>query len=467
MKLTFENLGAIARGEMELADLTIVCGQNNTGKTYVTYALYCLLKSWVSLTRIDMSEEVKELSRKGVVQIDIEAKIVNTWPKISEAVIKNFLDAFPAMMASRAELFVNTKLHWEISIGDAWRKRAIKNELRSAQGSLLLTITKPADSVIAEITAASQQSQEFLQGYGINEFIEEALINIVLTDVMPDVFMASTERTGATIFRRDLNLAKNSVVDLLAQLHKDGASDINPGKVFATLYQRNYARPVDDNVRFANNLPGTDSESGDLARAKPELLDQFGEIVGGSYVTNKDGVTFFQPAGTKLKLGLGETSSAVRSLLIIWYWLKYQAKAGGMLMIDEPELNLHPDNQRRLARFLAQLVNAGVRVFITTHSDTIVREFNTLIILSRNLPHYAQVRQQHGYTEYEYLAPSRVLLYITGKALFEVDGAIKRRNLTTLIKVKPDPRLGIDVKTFDQTILDMSGMQDDLRYGGE
>uniref|UniRef100_UPI0035ADD4FE AAA family ATPase n=1 Tax=Nitrosomonas sp. TaxID=42353 RepID=UPI0035ADD4FE len=226
MKLSFENLGAIAKGEMELADLTIVCGQNNTGKTYVTYALYCLLKSWISLTRIDLSEEMKELTSEGVVKIDIEAKIVNAWPKISKAVIDNFLDAFPAMMASRSELFENTKLHWDIFIGDEWKKRAIKNELRSPQGSLLIAITKPADSVFAEIAAASPQSRGFLQGYSISEFIEEALIRIVLTDVMPDVFMASTERTGATIFRKDLNLAKNSVVDLLAQLHKDGTSDI-------------------------------------------------------------------------------------------------------------------------------------------------------------------------------------------------------------------------------------------------
>jgi len=461
MKLSFENLGAIAKGEMELADLTIVCGQNNTGKTYVTYALYCLLKSWISLTRIDLSEEMKELTSEGVVKIDIEAKIVNAWPKISKAVIDNFLDAFPAMMASRSELFENTKRHWDIFIGDEWKKRAIKNELRSPQGSLLIAITKPADSVFAEIAAASPQSRGFLQGYSISEFIEEALIRIVLTDVMPDVFMASTERTGATIFRKDLNLAKNSVVDLLAQLHKDGTSDINPGKVFATLYQRNYARPVDDNVRFANNLPGTDSELSEIARTKPELLDQFGEIVGGSYVTTKDGVTFFQPAGTKLKLGLGETSSAVRSLLIIWYWLKYQAKSGSMLMIDEPELNLHPDNQRRFARFLAQLVNTGIRVFITTHSDTIVREFNTLIMLSRNLSHYAQVKQQYHYSENEHLKPSSVLLYITGKE------SNRKRALIALHKVIPDPKIGIDVETFDQTIIDMSSMQDELRYGGE
>jgi hypothetical protein len=59
----------------------------------------------------------------------------------------------------------------------------------------------------------------------------------------------------------------------------------------------------------------------------------------------------FQPKGSSLKLGLGEVSSSVRSLLIVWYWLKHFAKKGDMLMLDEPELNLHPPNQHRWALY--------------------------------------------------------------------------------------------------------------------
>ncbi len=467
MKLTFENLGALDRGTIELADLTIVCGENNTGKTYATYAVYCLLKSWISMTRIALKEEMNELRAAGIVKIDIKSKIIDAWPSISDDVIKNFLDAFPAMMASRKELFANATLGFEIEFSNTWIERLFTTELRSEQGRLLVSINKPVNSMFAEITAPSQLEHDMLSGHGLQEFIEEALVNIVLADVMPNVFMASTERTGATIFKNDLNLAKNSVFDLLEQLHKDGSRELNPGKVFATLYRRNYARPVDDNVRFANALPGPDHEIGGLVKEHPELLEKFSLIVGGHYITNKEGVTYFQPTGTKLKLGLGETSSAVRSLLILLYWLKFQAKTGDMLMIDEPELNLHPANQRRLARFLVSLVNYGVKVFITTHSDTIIREFNTLIMLSRNLPHIAKVREKSRYESSEKLDPKRVRLYYTGTDLFEIPGSKQRKRLTTLLCAAIDPKLGIDLQTFDQNIIEMAAMQDELRYGGE
>jgi predicted ATPase len=46
MKLTFQNLGVLDHVELELGDLTIICGENNIGKTYATYATYGLLRNW-------------------------------------------------------------------------------------------------------------------------------------------------------------------------------------------------------------------------------------------------------------------------------------------------------------------------------------------------------------------------------------------------------------------------------------
>ncbi len=464
MKMIFKNLGPISKGELELSELTVLCGQNNSGKTYITYALYCLLKSWISLARINLSDEVSSLRLKGFARINITEKVVNAWPEISKKVLADFSETFPAMMASNNSLFEKTKIDWTIDLTDDWKEHTITNELRNAQEDLLLSISKAKGSEVAEITVANL-GKEFIGGTGVIQFLSNALIELALSDVMPDVFMASSERTGATIFRRDLNLAKNNVLDLLAQLNQEDINEVNPGKTFATLYKRNYARPVDDNVRFANSLPSADNENGELAKLHPELLDYFSHMVGGQYVTNKDGATHFQPSKTKLKLGLGETSSAVRSLLIIWYWLKYQAKPGSMLMIDEPELNLHPENQRRFARFLAKLVNLGVKVFITTHSDTIIREFNTLIMLSRNLPHISRVRDKNGYSSDEKLGHNQVVLYVTGQESNNLNSPKRKHGVTTLLKIVPDEKLGLDVDTFDQTILDMNQMQDELRYG--
>ena len=49
------------------------------------------------------------------------------------------------------------------------------------------------------------------------------------------------------------------------------------------------------------------------------------------------------------------------------------------LTIDEPEAHLHPAMQMSVASFLANLVNKGLRIVLTTHSDFFVTQFNNMM----------------------------------------------------------------------------------------
>jgi predicted ATPase len=40
MKAQFQNIGPINEAELEIKNLTIIAGANNTGKTYLVYTLY-------------------------------------------------------------------------------------------------------------------------------------------------------------------------------------------------------------------------------------------------------------------------------------------------------------------------------------------------------------------------------------------------------------------------------------------
>ena len=42
----FKKIGPVRNAEMELGDLTVIAGRNNTGKTYIAYTLYGFLKSF-------------------------------------------------------------------------------------------------------------------------------------------------------------------------------------------------------------------------------------------------------------------------------------------------------------------------------------------------------------------------------------------------------------------------------------
>lgn len=467
MKLTFENLGALEFGELELADLTVICGENNTGKTYVTYLVYCLLTTWRHLVDVNLESVFGKLRRDGIAKVDLQKSIAAPWADICLGTLKKFEEQFPEMLASKSELFSKLKLTVDMPLGDAWKIRDYKNELRSAKGNLLVTLTKPAGS--GELELAAPKSEDLSQHSiaALGNFIEERLLGLMLEEVIPNVFIASTERTGATTFKKQLNLATSNLIDLLSQAHREGADSITPNKVFETIYGRpEYAIPVRHNVQFLNQLPNTSAEDGELFKAVPELLKRFEAIVGGTYVTNKEGVTYFQPKGSSLKLGLGEVSSSVRSLLIVWYWLKHFAKKGDMLMLDEPELNLHPSNQRRLARFIVALVNNGIKVFITTHSDYIVKEFNTLIMLNQDSPKLeAVLGKLKDYAPDDKLSSERVSLYMARDENILRPGGKRKTKVKTLVRAEVSPTLGIEARSFDETIEDMNAVQEAIYYG--
>lgn len=46
MKFTFKNLGYVDQGSIELGGMTLICGPNNVGKTWLNYAIYGLLKHY-------------------------------------------------------------------------------------------------------------------------------------------------------------------------------------------------------------------------------------------------------------------------------------------------------------------------------------------------------------------------------------------------------------------------------------
>ncbi|MEB3341687.1 AAA family ATPase [Okeania sp.] len=67
MKIKIQNLGVLKEAEFTLADLTIICGGNNTGKTYATYALFGFLSTWKRILSIDVDDKIEELLAEGVI----------------------------------------------------------------------------------------------------------------------------------------------------------------------------------------------------------------------------------------------------------------------------------------------------------------------------------------------------------------------------------------------------------------
>ena len=301
----------------------------------------------------------------------------------------------------------------------------------------------------------------------IKEIISDAIIEILFGSFFPRPFIASAERTGAAIFRKELNFARNRLLEEMSRSDRD----FDPMELLFKSYQ-DYPLPVKINVDFIRRLEEIAKKDSFLVKDHPQILNDFADIIGGEYIAGSNDTIYFKPvkvAGRlQPKLTMDESSSAVRSLLDIGFYLRHVANPGHLLMVDEPELNLHPENQRRIARLFARLVNVGIKVFVTTHSDYIVKELNTLIMLNHNMPHLKRIIEEYHYRDAELIKSDQIRVYMAQSGLIPLEKGQKRRSKgITLVPANIDQRLGIDAPSFDKTIDEMNAIQEEIVWGTE
>jgi hypothetical protein len=462
MKVKIKNLGILKQAEFSLGDLTIICGRNNTGKTYATYSLFGFLYTWRRLLTwptFGLKEKIDQLLSDGVISLDLQ-EYVQQCESILTTVCQRYVRQIPEVFAANEERFKNVDFQIELNFDNIQFKKKYERKISTATLEII-SISKTENNPYLSITLLRDKSNINLLVNVLEEIIDNSIKDIIFSQFFPRPFIASAERTGAAIFRKELNFARNR---LLEEISKN--SNFDPTELLFNVSQ-DYALPVKENVDFTRQIETIVKKTSFIAENHPSILEDFADIIGGQYMITSNDELYYIPKGKKLRLSMDESSSAVRSLLDIGFYLRHEARIGDLLMVDEPELNLHPENQRRIAKLFARLINIGIKVFITTHSDYIIKEINTLIMLNHNKPHLKQIAAEEGYRQEELLSANQVKVYIAEKALKMLKGQKRKTKFNTLNPAKIDPEIGIEARSFDTTIENMNRIQTAIIWGEE
>lgn len=461
MNITLTNIGVFQYTQYELADLTIICGCNNTGKTYATYALYGFLDYFKSAYSIGIDNSyVEDLLKNGEIRLklDYSQKAVN---KHLYNACKIFNTLLPKIFAANEKYFTKSEFLITLNENEIRLQSHFEKTFRMNEKELC-RIYKEDDQLLVSIISDQADTDYRLDSHLIRRVIGESIKELIFDEIFPTCFIASAERTGAVIFKDELNFEKNALYRVASS-----SNDVNLQDILRELYNSGYALPVKRNIDFIRRLEQISKSESKLSKEFPEIIRFLDTMIGGEYKSTKDGL-FYTPRNAKsVKLTIGESASSVRALLDISFFLKYDASPGDMLIIDEPELNLHPNNQRNLARLFAMLLNAGIKVFITTHSDYIIRELNTLLMMHarKNDTRISDLMQQYGYAESELIAAEKARMYISTKSPILLPNHQKKKRLQTLVRVPVSKEFGFEDMNFNETIRLMQTMQHEIIYG--
>ncbi len=446
MKFRFNNLGPVKATTLELGDLTVIAGLNNTGKTYTVYTLYGFLKMWrqsplAARRAFRKSQDLFPELRVLIDQLVIEGSA--TWEPDDDSVArhraayaKSLARYFSrrhlaGVFSSKQEDFARARL--SLDLDDAPAKDPYQASV-PLPGRAGLNIDFDGTRLLASLSDSRQRPH-------LTPAIETAVTyeyaRLLLDCLIPDPFILSAERFGIALFYKDLDYRRNQLVDALQkeQYRKDRDSPFPYWLLDETTSR--YSLSIKDNIDYTRSIP-------DLKSAKSELDDDkffndIKDLLGGYYSNAGQDLRFISKfrKTSHFNIPLHLASSSARGLSDLYFYLKHVAKRQQLLIIDEPESDLDTANQVRLARLLARMVGAGLRILVTTHSDYLVKEVNNLVMLSQLKGKDRALLRKLGCTEADQVRPRQLRAYVAE------DGGLSACSVD---------QYGADLPVFDRTI---------------
>ena len=179
------------------------------------------------------------------------------------------------------------------------------------------------------------------------------------------------ERSGAILFYNQLLENRNNI---LRQLEL--SQDINLLKDISR-----YSEPVNEYIIRLNKLE--EYENKEETEIYKNLVKNINiqNIIEGEIIIKSNQIIYKNENDLKLNMGL--VSSTVKTLAGFFLYLKFQAQKGDIVFIDEIELNLHPENQRKIMKLINYLSKQGIKFIISTHSPVITQEMNNMIMFEK------------------------------------------------------------------------------------
>lgn len=406
MKIVFNNVGSIKHLDFELKKgLTLFCGPNNTGKTYAAYVIFSILRGLAEVPAEWLSKtDMAALLKNGKLDLDL-AKIAAT-DSFLKTLSRNLSHNLAGDFDAPPKFFGQDCIQITDLITPKQTKKrgqAVKKVELGFGASKIMMALNPKQMTLTLSLLTTQADALSLPGAALPRLICRQISEIFAQDQFGSVQVLTAERAAINLFSRELSSSRNNLVDRLLALEngKDAGNLLDLERILPGKASR-YSLPIRKGLEIAEDLKAISKVRGDFA----DLADKLETVIlGGRVQVGEYGELSYTPSG-KGALRINLAASMIKSLASLVVYLRFQAQKGSLLIIDEPELNLHPDNQRKLAQFLCELANAGLDIIVSTHSDYIIREINHAILLKH--PSMAGVRARYDYSEEHLLSLDRV-----------------------------------------------------------
>ena len=362
MKLTLKNIGKIGTASVEINGITVIAGENNTGKSTVGRALFAVFNSFCN------------------VQKQIENERVDS--------IENLLDRMYMNGSLRFMRIANTNEIAKTIVAhiDLYRQAELFDMQKNIM-DLLVQYDEGKIESFDENTIAETVSR-------IKDVLNVSGIDF-LKSVLERKLDAEFNEQVCNIFSGDDGEIQLQIKDkiITVSVENEGSVDIqNPGDVSlhtevvyiddpfvlddpSMFYRRIPSASADHRYHLRKKLfwPDTEANVFDEIIAKDKLnsiYEKISSVCSGDIIRSKRSVLGYQRKGSDKVLNVRNLSTGLKTFVILKMLLTSGAiERNGTIILDKPEIHLHPEWQLLFAELIVLIQKEfGVHVLLNTHS---------------------------------------------------------------------------------------------------
>lgn len=391
MTLLLNDFGPIHKSKIDINKITVIGGENATGKSTTSKILYCFLRA--------NSARRQEITYDRIIKL-IKEKV---------DYIKNYL------RNQEGSNIKFTDLKNRLTKYDIEAKNSNKNGLE-----VIIEIYEEIKDRIDDENISAESQKEVDEKFEEIDnliYIVEENDNPLYVSIMKRLIKAEFSTDDFEGYFEIIGEHKNSAFDFKINFNdndlssdevfeSDGwfsVSDIYYIDSFSILdLDQNLGLNNSEHAKFLNdNLKKEADESDDLFDDKVnekiiKLEEEIEDIINGKFVYENGELVYTPDIGEKCRMK--NTASGVKQIGIIQLLLNNRKlKEDSFLIIDEPEVNLHPAWQVKFAGVLALLVkNLNVSLYINSHSPVFIEALDA----------WAYYHDLTDFTEYYLSQPS-------------------------------------------------------------
>lgn len=383
MELKMGNIGLIKEGTIEIEDITVIAGVNDSGKSTIGKVLYSIVKAG------------------GNYEFEYNDYIINRLVQISKSCYRQ-LRKFVEFEYNQKQQIELSPVFFERSLRES-DYSIIKITLsidRYVENirKIFIPVDRQSKSIIDKYLFEIRDLKQALQ-YGLskNGLMGATLIKILNSEFKNDITSKYAQRASYIklsegkneILRCEIIKNRLKYIELFDKIYLNDVTYIESSSVIKNAIDGQSDRNKDLIIKLMSSNFGYN----DYNRQLEYLLNKkskkkryyeeknydigISNIIKGKLEYSVDEKKFFFKKNSRIKFDIDNVASGVKAFGILDLLLEKNILVkDSLLIIDEPEVHLHPQWQIEYGRMICEISKMGVKVVISTHSPYIIESIN-------------------------------------------------------------------------------------------